>query len=161
MISRYGIPRNNIDGWKRPIQQFGRFLPNPKHIDMAGRTFAGGRHAKTAVIVKFKQILFRFGSQTRLRRASPHQKLSRLRSGRARLCRAVGEQFGQAGSPLISIVQLDVGLRTRGEPRVLLLARRPTISGTVAGGSYPIEGRDDREGGPIPRVDRDPSIQPS
>jgi hypothetical protein len=54
---------NNTGGWKRPGRQFGRFLPHPKHIDMAGRIFAGGRHAKTAAIVKFKQILFRFGRQ--------------------------------------------------------------------------------------------------
>ena len=42
----YILTGNDIGGWKRPIRQFGRFLPNPKHIDMAGRTFAGGRHAK-------------------------------------------------------------------------------------------------------------------
>jgi len=38
---------NNSGGWRqRTIRQFGRFLPNPKHIDMARRTFAGGRHAR-------------------------------------------------------------------------------------------------------------------
>jgi len=58
-----------MDGWKRPIRQFGRFLPNPKHIDMAGRTFAGRRHAKTAAIVK--QILFRFGRNWSIPRQWP------------------------------------------------------------------------------------------
>jgi len=48
----------NIGGWKRPTRQFERFLPNPKHIDMAGRTFAGGRHAKTAAICKADFVPF-------------------------------------------------------------------------------------------------------